>query len=54
MGLFEEVIGFEILGGFDDDDEKEKLLAKAKDLGLDVDDYSTVEELKEAIEFSGR
>ena len=50
MNLFEEVIAFEILGGFDDDLEKADLLQRAEELGLDVDDYDTLEELENAIE----
>lgn len=49
MHLFEEVIGFEILGGFNDDFEKADLLQRAEALGLDVDDYDTLEELENAI-----
>lgn len=50
MSLFDEVIGFEILGGFDDDLKKDSLVERAEELGLDVDDYDTLEELKDAIE----
>lgn len=49
MNLYEEVIGFEILGGFDDDLEKADFLQRAEELGLDVDDYDTLEELENAI-----
>ena len=47
--LFDEVIDFEILGGFDDDSEKDALIQRAEELGLNVDDYDTIEELKEKI-----
>ncbi|NLD18810.1 MAG: caspase family protein [Clostridiales bacterium] len=50
MSLFDEVIGFEILGGFDNDLENDALTQRAEELGLDVDDYDTLEELKDAIE----
>ncbi|MEG0292477.1 MAG: hypothetical protein RR495_07040 [Anaerovoracaceae bacterium] len=49
MSLFDDVIGFEILGGFDELD-KDYLIQRARELGLNVSDYDTLEELKEAIE----
>lgn len=42
--LFEEAIGFEILGGFDDDLKKDDHLQRTEELGLDVDDYDTLEQ----------
>lgn len=48
--FFHEVIGFEILGGFDNEAEKEDLIDRAEELGLDPEDYDTIEELIEAIE----
>lgn len=49
--LFDNLIDFEILGGFDySEEEKEKMLHDAYDLGFDPGDFKSWEDLKEAID----
>lgn len=50
MDLFDEVIDFEILGGFEDETKKANLIKRAEKLGLNVEDYETLKELLNAIE----
>jgi len=49
--LFDKLIDFEILGGFDySEEEKKKLLQDAYDLGFDPGDFKSWEDLKSAVD----
>ena len=49
--LYDELVDFEILGGFDySEEEKEKLVDQACELGLDLNDFETWEEIQRAID----
>lgn len=49
--LYDELVDFEILGGLEySEAEKEKLVAQAYDLGLDLNDFETWEEIQEAVD----
>jgi len=49
--LYDELIDFEILGGLEySAAEKEKLVSQAYELGLDLNDYETWEEIQEAVD----
>ncbi len=57
MGFLDEVIEFDMLGGFDDASEEEDsngefmdVKEKAELLGLNLNDYDTEEDLLDAIE----
>lgn len=55
MDILDEVIDYDILGGFDDEEdvdplELEALKERAEELGLDVEDYDSIEELRDVIE----
>jgi hypothetical protein len=49
--LYDELVDFEILGGFEySATEKEKLVSQAYELGLDLNDYETWEEIQAAVD----
>jgi hypothetical protein len=49
--LFDELVDFEILGGLEySETEKEKLVSQAYELGLDLNDFETWEEIQEAVD----
>lgn len=49
--LYDELVDFEILGGLEySEAEKEKLVSQAYDLGLDLNDFETWEEIQEAVD----
>ena len=47
--LFDEVIGFDIMGGFDDEKERAELVKRAEELGINVNNFQTIDDLKQAI-----
>jgi len=49
--LYDELVDFEILGGLEySETEKEKLIDQAYELGLDLNDYETWEEIQQAVD----
>jgi hypothetical protein len=49
--FYDEVADYEILGGLEySETEKEKMIADAYALGLDLNDFVTWEEIREAID----
>jgi hypothetical protein len=49
--LYDELVEFEILGGLEyTETEKEKLVDQAYELGLDINDFETWEEIQRAID----
>ncbi len=49
--LYDELVDFEILGGFEySEAEKEKLVDQAYELGLDLNDFETWEEIQRAVD----
>lgn len=48
--LYDELVDFEILGGLEySETEKEKLVDQAYELGLDINDFETWEEIQIAV-----
>jgi len=48
--LYDESMDFEILGGLEfSEAEKERMVARAYELGLDLEDFETWEEIEQAI-----
>ncbi len=48
--LYDELVDFEILGGLEyTETEKEKLVDQAYELGLDINDFDTWEEIQIAV-----
>jgi hypothetical protein len=48
--LYDELVDFEILGGLEySETEKEKLVDQAYELGLDINDFDTWEEIQIAV-----
>jgi len=48
--LYDELVEFEILGGLEyTETEKEKLVDQAYELGLDINDFETWEEIQIAV-----
>lgn len=49
--LYDELVDFEILGGLEySETEKEKLVSQAYELGLDLNDFETWEEIQQAVD----
>lgn len=49
--LYDELVDFEILGGLEySEAEKDKLVEKAYELGLDLNDFETWEEIQQAVD----
>jgi len=49
--LYDELVDFEILGGLEySATEKEKLVSAAYELGLDLNDFETWEEIQQAVD----
>jgi hypothetical protein len=49
--LFDEAVDLEILGGLEySDEEKDKMTKQAYELGLDLNDYNSWEEIQAAID----
>jgi hypothetical protein len=49
--LFDDLVEFDILGGLEySEAEKEKLVEQAYDLGLDLNDFETWEEIQQAVD----
>jgi len=49
--LYDELVDFEILGGLEySEAEKEKLVDQAYELGLDLNDFETWEEIQQAVD----
>lgn len=49
--LYDELIDFEILGGLEySEAEKENLVEQAYELGLDLNDFETWEEIQQAVD----
>lgn len=49
--LYDELIDFEILGGLEySDEEKEKMVSQAIEMGFDLDDFETWEEIRQALD----
>lgn len=49
--LYDELIDFEILGGLEySEKEKENLVSQAYELGLDLNDFETWEEIQLAVD----
>jgi hypothetical protein len=49
--LFDDLVEFDILGGLEySEAEKEKLVEQAYDLGLDLNDFETWEEIQKAVD----
>jgi hypothetical protein len=49
--LYDELVEFEILGGLEySEAEKEKLVDQAYELGLDLNDFETWEEIQQAVD----
>jgi hypothetical protein len=49
--LYDELVEFEILGGLEySETEKEKLVSQAYELGLDLNDFETWEEIQDAVD----
>lgn len=49
--LYDELVDFEILGGLEySEAEKDKLVEEAYELGLDLNDFETWEEIQQAVD----
>lgn len=49
--LYDELVDFEILGGLEySETEKENLVSQAYELGLDLNDFETWEEIQQAVD----
>lgn len=49
--LYDELVDFEILGGLEySETEKEHLVSQAYELGLDLNDFETWEEIQQAVD----
>lgn len=49
--LYDELVDFEILGGLEySEAEKEKMISQAYEMGLDLDDFETWEEIRQALD----
>jgi len=49
--LYDELIDFEILGGLEySEEEKEKMVSQAIEMGFDLDDFETWEEIRQALD----
>ncbi|MEG1459036.1 MAG: hypothetical protein RR237_04845 [Acetivibrio sp.] len=52
--FFKEVMNFDLLGGFDEESENDLLIQQAEEMGLNIEDYHTLDELREAMEERSR
>ena len=49
--LYDELVDFEILGGLEySEAEKEMMINQAYEMGLDLDDFETWEEIRQALD----